>query len=71
MSHKYVYLFSEGNGSMRELLGGKGANLAEMTVLGTVSYTHLNAVCRSEERTIFSVRVTLPFNGLLSRPSAV
>ncbi|MBQ3111981.1 MAG: pyruvate, phosphate dikinase, partial [Firmicutes bacterium] len=31
---KYVYLFSEGNGSMRELLGGKGANLAEMTSLG-------------------------------------
>ena len=34
MAHKYVYLFSEGNGTMRELLGGKGANLAEMTVLG-------------------------------------
>ncbi len=34
MSKKYVYLFSEGNGSMRELLGGKGANLAEMTKLG-------------------------------------
>lgn len=34
MSHKYVYLFSEGNGKMRELLGGKGANLAEMTGLG-------------------------------------
>ncbi len=34
MGNKYVYLFSEGNGSMRELLGGKGANLAEMTVLG-------------------------------------
>ena len=33
-AHKYVYLFSEGNGSMRELLGGKGANLAEMTNLG-------------------------------------
>ena len=33
MAHKYVYLFSEGNGSMRELLGGKGANLAEMTNL--------------------------------------
>ena len=32
--HKYVYLFSEGNGNMRELLGGKGANLAEMTNLG-------------------------------------
>ena len=31
---KYVYLFSEGNGSLRELLGGKGANLAEMTNLG-------------------------------------
>ena len=34
MATKYVYLFSEGNGSMRELLGGKGANLAEMTSLG-------------------------------------
>ena len=31
---KYVYLFKEGNGNMRELLGGKGANLAEMTNLG-------------------------------------
>ena len=31
---KYIYLFSEGNGKMRELLGGKGANLAEMTCLG-------------------------------------
>lgn len=31
---KYVYMFSEGNGSMRELLGGKGANLAEMSNLG-------------------------------------
>ena len=34
MSKKYVYLFSEGNATMRELLGGKGANLAEMTGLG-------------------------------------
>ena len=34
MSQKYVYLFSEGNADMRELLGGKGANLAEMTNLG-------------------------------------
>ena len=34
MSHKYVYLFSEGNADMRELLGGKGANLAEMTNIG-------------------------------------
>ena len=31
---KYVYLFTEGNGNMRELLGGKGANLAEMTNIG-------------------------------------
>ncbi|HIU46439.1 MAG TPA: pyruvate, phosphate dikinase [Candidatus Fimadaptatus faecigallinarum] len=34
MSNKYVYLFTEGNANMRELLGGKGANLAEMTNLG-------------------------------------
>ena len=34
MSKKYVYLFSEGNAGMRNLLGGKGANLAEMTGLG-------------------------------------
>ena len=34
MSTKYVYLFSEGNATMRNLLGGKGANLAEMTALG-------------------------------------
>ena len=34
MSYKYIYLFKEGNGKMRELLGGKGANLAEMTNLG-------------------------------------
>ena len=31
---KFVYLFSEGNAQMRELLGGKGANLAEMTKIG-------------------------------------
>ena len=31
---KWVYLFSEGDASMRNLLGGKGANLAEMTLLG-------------------------------------
>ena len=34
MANKWVYLFSEGNANMRELLGGKGANLAEMTSLG-------------------------------------
>ncbi len=34
MANKYCYLFSEGNASMREVLGGKGANLAEMTGMG-------------------------------------
>ena len=34
MAHKYCYLFKEGDASMRELLGGKGANLAEMTKIG-------------------------------------
>ena len=34
MAHKYLYLFTEGNANMRELLGGKGANLAEMTNIG-------------------------------------
>ena len=34
MDKKYVYLFKEGNAEMKELLGGKGANLAEMTALG-------------------------------------
>ena len=34
MNGKYVYLFKEGNAEMREILGGKGANLAEMTNLG-------------------------------------
>ena len=34
MGKKFVYLFSEGNANMRELLGGKGANLAEMTNIG-------------------------------------
>lgn len=34
MEKKYVYLFKEGNASMRNLLGGKGANLAEMSILG-------------------------------------
>ncbi|MDD2628116.1 MAG: pyruvate, phosphate dikinase [Clostridia bacterium] len=34
MSTKYVYMFSEGNGKQKELLGGKGANLSEMTNLG-------------------------------------
>ena len=34
MAKKFIYLFSEGNANMREILGGKGANLAEMTNIG-------------------------------------
>ncbi len=34
MAYKYVYLFSEGDATMRNTLGGKGANLAEMTKIG-------------------------------------
>ena len=34
MARKWIYLFKEGNADMRELLGGKGANLAEMTHIG-------------------------------------
>ena len=34
MANKWVYMFSEGNMTMRNLLGGKGANLAEMTTIG-------------------------------------
>ena len=34
MANKFLYLFSEGNADMRNLLGGKGANLAEMTNIG-------------------------------------
>ena len=57
MSHKYVYLFTEGNGTMRELLGGKGANLAEMTNIGLPvpqGFTVSTEACtkyRSEEHT--------------------
>ena len=47
---KWVYMFTEGNATMRNLLGGKGANLAEMTSLGLpvppVSYTHLDVYKR-------------------------
>ena len=39
--NRWVYLFSEGSKEQKDLLGGKGANLAEMTKLGPVSYTHL------------------------------
>lgn len=45
---KYVFAFEEGNGSMRELLGGKGANLAEMTEVQSFAACHAAvAVCRN------------------------
>ncbi|MBE6896877.1 MAG: pyruvate, phosphate dikinase [Ruminococcaceae bacterium] len=44
MAKKYVYLFTEGNGSMRELLGGKGANLAEMTNIFKEKFPDRNPV---------------------------
>ena len=47
MAHKYCYLFSEGNANMRELLGGKGANLAEMTNIGLpVPQTAVKSILR-------------------------
>ena len=44
---KWVYLFSEGNANMRELLGGKGANLAEMTNLGMAYSSGIHSNNRS------------------------
>jgi pyruvate,orthophosphate dikinase len=44
MSKKYVYLFTEGNAGMRELLGGKGANLAEMTNIFKTEFPDRNPV---------------------------
>ena len=58
MSHKYVYLFTEGNSTMRELLGGKGANLADTLSIDvdsknisrqSVSQTLLPSVCKKSK----------------------
>ena len=51
MANKWVYLFSEGNANMRELLGGKGANLAEMTSLRTSSTSGIH----NHNRSLYSV----------------
>jgi pyruvate,orthophosphate dikinase len=57
MMEKFVYLFHEGNGNMKEMLGGKGANLAEMTRIGlpvpygfTISTQACNAYYDAEKR---------------------
>ena len=55
MTHKYVYLFSEGDASMRNLLGGKGAN--------PVSYTHLDVYKRQ-----FRCSVPLPASAPSKNP---
>ena len=59
MAKKYCYLFSEGNADMRELLGGKGANLAEMTNIGlpvpqgfTITTEACTQYYRTEERSM-------------------
>ena len=55
MSKKYCYLFTEGNAKMRELLGGKGANLAEMTNIGLPvpqGFTGVGVDRRSRRRSV-------------------
>ena len=47
MNKKYVYLFNEGNSNMKELLGGKGANLAQMVHLRFTSSTRFYSNNRS------------------------
>ena len=54
--HKYVYLFKEGNASMRNLLGGKGANLAEMT--GLLKHVHYIMILVKLYLTILSRKFT-------------
>ena len=51
MATKWVYMFTEGNADMRNLLGGKGANLAEMTNLGLPVPTWLH----NHNRSLYSV----------------
>ena len=48
---QYVYLFNEGNASMKNLLGGKGANLSEMTILGIpVQLKHVISIMKMTKR---------------------
>ena len=54
MAKKYCYLFSEGNANMRELLGGKGANLAEMTI----SVSLFLRALRSQRKLVLSIMRT-------------
>ena len=59
MATKWVYMFTEGNATMRNLLGGKGANLAEMTGLGlpvpqgfTVTQRLVPSIMRTADRSM-------------------
>ena len=47
MAKKYCYLFTEGNAKMREILGGKGANLAEMTNIGLPVFNDVAVIGKS------------------------
>ena len=72
MPHKYVYLFNEGNAGMKNLLGGKGANLAEMTSLGLpvpYGFTVSTEACTryyADNKTI-SVEIVEQINDALSK----
>ena len=62
---KWVYLFREGNADMRNLLGGKGANLAEMTNLGlpiTPGFTVTTEACTDYYNPVSYTHLTLPTN---------
>ena len=64
MSKKFCYLFTEGNASMRELLGGKGANLAEMTNIGLPvpqGFTITTEAC-TQYYAVSYTHLTLPTN---------
>ena len=60
MSKKYVYLFTEGNDKMRELLGGKGANLAEMTNLGMYKTSIYVRLWKNDRKILVKKRQQFP-----------
>ena len=73
MANKWVYLFTEGNANMRELLGGKGANLAEMTGLGLPvpqGFTITTEACTQyyeDGREINASGLTVAFSGISAK----
>lgn len=68
---KFVYLFKEGNATMRNLLGGKGANLAEMTSIGLPvphGFTVTTEACAKyyDDGNILALMLMMQFNALRS-----